>query len=104
MCAVSPLSAGRIPDRPSRLLNHDRSKPLGVFDIDRLHVAVQFLLGTLLVVSLSRNPNPHTEWHTLDTRFPDFFVQLWVEADIFRTLCHVLKSARKVWVTSQCGD
>ena len=59
---------------------------LGVLDVDGLHVAVQLLLGTLLVVSSSGNSHAEAVWDTLDTLLPDLLVQLGVQTDIGGTL------------------
>jgi hypothetical protein len=57
---------------------------LGFFllDIDRLHVAVQLLLSSLFVISLSADAHTQSEGDAFDAALPDFLVQLWVKADV----------------------
>lgn len=69
-------------DIPLCVLNNSRLQTLGVLDVDCLHVAVKLLLGTLLVVTLSRDTDSESVWDTLDSGLPDLLVQLWVEADV----------------------
>lgn len=59
---------------------------LGTLDIHRLHVAVQPLLGALLVVTLAADAHPQPVGHALDPAFPDLLVQLRVQADVFGPL------------------
>ena len=61
-------------------------KTLGVLDVDGLDVAVELLLGALLVVTSPGNADAESERNTLDTLLPDLLVQLGVEADIGGTL------------------
>jgi len=68
------------------VLNNSGLKTLRVLDVDGLDVAVELLLGILLVVTLSRDAHAKSEWNTLDTGLPDLLVQLWVEADILGSL------------------
>lgn len=70
------------PNIPSRILHHNRRQPFRALHIHRLHVTVQLLLGALLVVPFPRNAHPQPERHALDAGFPDFFVELRVEADV----------------------
>ena len=63
-------------------LNNNRGKALGVLDVHRLHVAVQLLLGILLVISSSRDSDTKSERNALDTALPDLLVQLGVQADV----------------------
>jgi len=64
------------------VLHNRRLQTLGVLDVDSLHIRVQLLLGTLLVVTLTRYPDTEAEWDTLDAGLPDLLVQLRVEADV----------------------
>jgi len=68
------------------ILHNSGVQALGLLDVDSLDVAVQLLLGTLLVVTLAADADTEAEWDTLDTGFPDLLVQLGVEADILGTL------------------
>jgi len=68
------------------VLNNGGLETLRVLDVDSLDVAVELLLGALLVVTLSRDAHAQSEWNTLDTGLPDLLVQLWVEADILGAL------------------
>jgi hypothetical protein len=72
----------------SRVLHNDGLQTLGLaaLDIDGLHVAVQLLLGILLVVALSRDAHAQSVGDALDAGFPDALVQLRVEADVVGTL------------------
>lgn len=76
-----------IEQRPNLLLDNDSVETLGVLDIDGLDVAVQLLLGTLLVVTSSGNADAQSVGDTLDTVLPDLLVQGGVHADIGSTLC-----------------
>src|SRR5947209_8536683 len=68
----------------SRVLNDNSMQALGflLLDIDCLDVAVQFLLGALLVVSLSADAHAQSEWDAFDAALPNLLVQLRVEADV----------------------
>lgn len=63
-------------------LNHRSLQTLRVLDIDSLNVAVQLLLSTLLVVSLSRDSDTKSVRNALDTSLPDLLVQLGIETDV----------------------
>jgi hypothetical protein len=65
-----------------RILHNSRLQTLGVLNVHGLHIRVQLLLRTLLVVTLARYPYAETEWDALDAGFPDLLVELWVEADV----------------------
>lgn len=67
-------------------LNNNRGEALGVLDVHSLNVAVQLLLGTLLVISSSGNSHSDSVVDTLDTLLPDLLVELGVDADIGGTL------------------
>lgn len=69
-----------------RVIDGGGVQTLGVLDVDGLDVGVQTLLGTLLVVTLAGDADAETEGDALDTGFPDFLVQLGVEADVFGAL------------------
>lgn len=71
------------------LLDDDRGKTLGVLDVHGLHVAVELLLGTLLVVSPPGNADAEPVGNALDALLPDLLVELGVDADIGGT--HGLK-------------
>lgn len=88
--AMPPL---RILSRREKLLfvctlflNNNRGEALGVLDVHSLNVAVQLLLGTLLVVSSSGNSHADSVVDTLDTVLPDLLVELGVDSDISGTL------------------
>jgi hypothetical protein len=55
---------------------------LRALDIHSLDVAVQLLLGTLFVITLSRNANAKSVWDAFDAGFPDFLIELGVETDV----------------------
>jgi hypothetical protein len=55
---------------------------LGVLDVDGLHIAVELLLGALLVVTPPGDADAEPVSNALDTLLPDLLVQLGVEADI----------------------
>lgn len=67
-------------------LNNDRGEALGVLDIHGLNVAVQLLLGILLIISSSGDSDTESERNALDTTLPDLLVQLGVQADIVGAL------------------
>jgi len=71
-------------------LNNNGDKTLGVLDVDSLDVAVELLLGALLVVSPSADADAESVRDTLDTLLPDLLVQLGVDADIRRLLLRML--------------
>jgi hypothetical protein len=53
-----------------------------LLDIDSLDVAVQLLLGALLVVPLPADAHAQSEWNAFDATLPDLLVQLRVETDV----------------------
>jgi hypothetical protein len=57
-----------------------------LLDIDSLDVAVQLLLGALLVVSLSADAHAQSEGDAFDAALPDLLVQLRVETDVAGSL------------------
>lgn len=71
---------------PPLLLDDHRLEALGILNIDGLHVTVELLLGTLLVISFPRDSHPKPVWDALDTALPYLLVQLGVESDIGGTL------------------
>lgn len=75
----SPISQKPLP---LCVLDNGGLETLGVLDVDGLDVAVELLLGALLVVTLPGDADAESEWNTLDTGLPDLLVQLWVEADV----------------------
>ena len=69
--------------KTSRLfLNDNGHQALGVLDVDGLDVAVELLLGVLLVVASSADAHADSVGDTLDTLLPHLLVQLGVDADI----------------------
>jgi len=68
------------------ILNNNSLETLGALDIHGLDVAVELLLGTLLIVTLAGDADTKTVWHTLNTGLPDLLVELGVEADVAGTL------------------
>ena len=70
------------------ILNNSRLETLGILNIDRLNVAVQFLFCIFFVISLSRDSDAESEWTTLDTSLPDLLVQLGIETNIGCALYH----------------
>lgn len=85
---------------------------LGVLDVDGLHIAVQLLLGTLLVVSSSGNADADAVRNALDALLPDLLVQLGVQANVRGTLrielAHPpsivrLGAPSAIFLQSQCG-
>lgn len=68
------------------ILNNDRSQPLRILNIDRLHIRVKLLLRALLIIALPRNPHPKSVRHAFDPGFPDFLVELRVKTDVFGAL------------------
>jgi len=67
---------------PLRLLHDRRLQALRVLDIDSLHIAVELLLGVLLVVSSPRDTDPDPVRAALDTRLPNLLVQLRIDSDV----------------------
>ena len=53
-----------------------------LLDIDSLDVAVQLLLGALLVVPLPANAHAQSEGNAFDATLPNLLVQLRVETDV----------------------
>lgn len=70
----------------SSIFHHNSSQSLWILHVHRLHVTVQLLFRTFLVISLSRYPHAQSVWHAFDTCLPDFLVELGVKADVLRTL------------------
>ena len=70
----------------SSIFDDHCGQALGILYVDCLHIAVQLLLGTLLIITLPRYPHPQPERHTLDTGFPYFFVELRIETNILGSL------------------
>jgi hypothetical protein len=68
------------------VFHHRSGQSLRARHIDRLYIAVQLLLGTFLVISFPRDPDTQAVWDTFDTGFPNFLVELWVKAHVFRSL------------------
>lgn len=69
----------KLPDIPSSLLlHHCRHQVFRALHVHRLHIAVQLLLRTLLVVALPADADPDPVWYTLYTALPDFLVELWI--------------------------
>lgn len=88
------------PDRKKNLgllLDGLGGQALGVLDVDGLNVAVELLLGALLVVSSSGDADAESEWNTLDTLLPNLLVQLGVQADIGGALLYHLVSKFNVF-------
>ena len=68
------------------LLDDNRVQTLGVLDVDGLHVAVELLLGALLVVTPPGDADAEPVRNALDTLLPDLLVELGVHADVDGTL------------------
>jgi hypothetical protein len=64
------------------LLDDNSVEALGVLDVDGLDVAVQLLLGALLVVTPAGDADAESEGAALDTLLPDLLVQLGVDPDV----------------------
>lgn len=79
------------------LLNNSGVEALGILDIDSLDVGVESLLGALLVVTLARDADPHTERNALDTALPDLLVQLGIETDVGGALLEAISLAVLVY-------
>jgi hypothetical protein len=84
--SINPSMHLRIRLSYLSILDNSGVKTLGILDIDGLNVAVKLLLGAFLVVTLAADADTETEGDALDTGFPDFLVQLGVEADVFGAL------------------
>ena len=68
------------------VLNNGGGQALGVLDIDGLDVAVELLLGTLLVVTFPRDADPDAVCDALNTLLPHLLVQLGIQPDVGRAL------------------
>lgn len=75
-------------------LDNNSDQALGILNVDGLDVAVELLLGVLLVVSSAADADTESVRDTLDTLLPDLLVELGVEANIGSAL------RRKVWRVS----
>lgn len=62
--------------------NNDGLQALGGGNHNWLHVREQWVLGVLLLVSLSGDFQSQSEWNTLDTSLPDLLVQSWVQTHL----------------------
>lgn len=80
------------------LFDNNGVEALGVLDVHSLHVAVQLLLGTLLVVSASGNADAESVGNALYTVLPDLLVQRGVQTDISGALNH------KISVSKSCSS
>jgi hypothetical protein len=69
-------------ERPLLLLDHRGQQALGVLDVDSLDVAVELLLGTLLVVTPPGDADADPERNALNTLLPDLLVELGIQTDI----------------------
>ena len=69
----------------SVILDDNGLKTLDRWDEDWLDVREQRVLGVLLLVSLSRDSNSHSELDTSDTSLPDSLVQFRRQTDILGT-------------------
>ena len=78
------------------VLNDNSLHTLGVLDVDSLDVAVELLLGTLLVVTLPRDAHAQPEGNALDTGLPHLLVELGVEADVLGALVKSVSAAMEV--------
>lgn len=85
------------------VLDNGGLETLGVLDVDGLDVAVELLLGVLLVVTLAGDADTETERNALDAGLPDLLVELGVEADVGGALMenHVLAGDMKLHNTSK---
>lgn len=63
-------------------LDNNGHETLGVLDVDSLDVAVQLLLGILLIVSSSADAHTESVGNSLNTLLPDLLVQCGIDADI----------------------
>lgn len=77
------------------LLDDNRRETLGVLDVHGLNVAVELLLGALLVVTSARDADAESVWNTLDTLLPDLLVELGVDADIGGALSSIVSVPSK---------
>lgn len=68
------------------VLDNGGLQTLGLLDVDGLDVAIQLLLGALLVVTLAGDADAQTEGDALDAGLPDLLVQKGVKADILGAL------------------
>jgi len=68
------------------LFDNGSMQAFGILDVDTLHIAVEFLLGTFLVVTLAGDADSDSERDSSNTRFPDLLVQLRVETDVLGAL------------------
>lgn len=75
------------------LLDGLSDQALGVLDVDGLDVAVQLLLGALLIVPSAGDTDAESVWDTLDTLLPHLLVQLGVQADVGGALFVVVSSS-----------
>ena len=64
------------------ILNERGLETLGALDVDGLDVAVELLLGALLVVTSPGDADADSVGNALNTLLPDLLVQLGVDADI----------------------
>jgi hypothetical protein len=71
-----------IPFHFALLLDNNGRETLGVLDVHGLDVAVQLLLGALLVVTSPGDADAKSVWDTFDTLLPNLLVELGVDTDI----------------------
>ena len=68
------------------LLHNDGVQALRVLNVDGLNVAVELLLGALLVVAPPGDADAEPVRNALDTLLPDLLVQLGVQTNVGRAL------------------
>ena len=75
VCAHIPCTKSTAP-LSSRVLDNNSMQTLGLLllNVDGLHVAIQLLLGTLLIVSLSADAHTQSEGNAFDAALPDLLV------------------------------
>lgn len=84
---TTPPHVHRItPPWLSSILHNDCRQPFWIRDIDRLDVAVELFFCAFLVVTFSRDADAETEGDAFDAGFPDFLVELGVEAYVLGAL------------------
>ena len=79
---VSYFRSSRERESGLVLLNDDGDQALGVLNVDGLDVAVELLLGVLLVVSAAADAHAQSVRNALDALLPDLLVELGVQADV----------------------
>jgi len=81
-CVTSQPAAPTTSPSSCLVLDNGGCETLGVVNVDGLHVAVQLLLGVLLVIAFPRDAYAQPVGYALDAVLPDLFVEKGVDPNV----------------------